>query len=252
MAKQKGIVKFKGTMGDYTFYKTQDGYMVREKGGIDKKRIETDPAFQRTRENGMEFGTAGKGGQLIRKAERLLLRQASDNRLTSRLVKQLMAIVKSDQLNDRGKRTVQDGDMSLLTGFDFNLKGKLNTVFFNGYTPTFDRATGTLDVAIDAFVPIETIDAPRGTTHIQLAAGICALDFAGVTFEEDHELSAILPWDQQLQAAINLTSSVTAGTILPVIQVIGVSFFQEVNGEMYSLRNGSFNALAIVGVDQLP
>jgi hypothetical protein len=35
MAKLKGIIKIKGTIGDITFYKTQDGYLVREKGGID-------------------------------------------------------------------------------------------------------------------------------------------------------------------------------------------------------------------------
>ncbi|MDC8000118.1 hypothetical protein POV26_03650 [Aequorivita todarodis] len=251
MAKQKGIVKLKGTIGDYTFYKTKDGYMARGKGGIEKNRIMNDPAFKRTRENGMEFGTAGKGGQLIRKAERILIRQASDYRLTSRLVQLLMKVIKSDALNERGKRTVQDGDMSLLKEFDFNEKGKLNTVFFSGYTPSFDRGTGVFDVAIDAFVPNETIDAPRGTTHIQLAAGVCALDFAGRNFEENHTFSPIIPWDQNLQAALNLSPTITGGGTLPVIQVIGVSFFQEVNGEMYSLRNGAFNALAIVGVDQV-
>lgn len=251
MAKQKGILKLKGTMGDITFYKSGDGYLAREKGGIEKNRILTDPAFKRTRENGMEFGTAGKGGQLIRKAERMLIRQARDRRLTSRLLQLLMSVIKTDQLNDRGRRTVQDGDMSLLEGFDFNLKGKLNTVFFNGYTPSFDRATGTLEVVIPEFVPIETIDAPRGTTHLQIATGVCALDFPGRKFEEDRALSPIIPWDQQQQTALTLSSSITAGSLLPVIQVLGVSFFQEVNGEMYSLRNGSFNALAIVGVDQL-
>jgi len=251
MAKQKGILKLKGTMGDITFYKTQDGYMAREKGGLDKNRIMTDPAFKRTRENGMEFGTAGKGGQLIRKAERLLIRQASDNRLVSRLVQQLMTVIKSDSLNERGQRSIQDGDMGLLEGFDFNQKGKLNTVFFNGYLPSFDRATGAFDVAIAAFAPDETIDAPRGTTHIQLVAGVCALDFPGRTFEEDHTLSPIIPWDNQPQPALNLIATIGGGGTLPVIQVIGVSFFQEVNGEMYPLRNGSFNALAIVGVDQV-
>ena len=55
MARQKGIIKLKGTIGDITFYKTQDGHLAREKGGIDASRIASDPAFQRTRENGSEF-----------------------------------------------------------------------------------------------------------------------------------------------------------------------------------------------------
>ena len=46
MARQKGIIKLKGTIGDITFYKTQDGHLAREKGGIDASRIASDPAFQ--------------------------------------------------------------------------------------------------------------------------------------------------------------------------------------------------------------
>jgi len=64
MARQKGIIKLKGTIGDITFYKTsQDGHLALEKGGIEKSRIESDPAFQRTRENGAEFGRAGKAAK---------------------------------------------------------------------------------------------------------------------------------------------------------------------------------------------
>ena len=37
MARQKGIIKLKGKIGDLSFYKTKDGYLAREKGGIDKK-----------------------------------------------------------------------------------------------------------------------------------------------------------------------------------------------------------------------
>ena len=66
MAKQKGIIKLEGTIGDITFYKSQDGYLAREKGGIDANRIASDPAFQRTRENGSEFGAAGKAGKMLK------------------------------------------------------------------------------------------------------------------------------------------------------------------------------------------
>jgi hypothetical protein len=34
MAKQMGIIKLQGTIGDINFYKSQDGYMAREKGGV--------------------------------------------------------------------------------------------------------------------------------------------------------------------------------------------------------------------------
>ncbi len=62
MAKQIGIIKLKGKIGDLSYYKTKDGHLAREKGGVDAERIKNDPAFERTRENGAEFGSAAKSG----------------------------------------------------------------------------------------------------------------------------------------------------------------------------------------------
>src|SRR5690606_20025802 len=146
-------------------------------------------------------------------------------RVTGRLVQQLMRIIKSDGINERGLRTVQDGDMDQLKGFEFNQKGKLTTVFFTGFTPIFDRASGAYDVDIAEFVPNEAIDAPRGTTHVQLSAGVSSLDFPARSFEEGHILSPIIPYDNQTQAAFTLSATVGAASILPVIGVVGVSFF---------------------------
>ncbi|MFT5252316.1 MAG: hypothetical protein ACI87N_001323 [Flavobacteriales bacterium] len=65
MARQKGIIKLKDTIGDITFYKTKDGHLAREKGGVDASRIASDPAFQRTRENGAEFERTLKAGKVL-------------------------------------------------------------------------------------------------------------------------------------------------------------------------------------------
>lgn len=70
MAQQKGIIPLKGTIGNITFYKSKDGFLAREKGSLDATRIANDPAFQRTRENGAEFGRAGKAGKVLRTAFR--------------------------------------------------------------------------------------------------------------------------------------------------------------------------------------
>lgn len=251
MARQTGIIRLKGTLGGITFYKTTDGHLVREKGGVDKNRIASDPAFQRTRENGAEFGRAGEGGKLVRLATRLLLQNAKDKRVTSRLTQTMVRVVKTDSTNERGSRTISDGDLSLINGFEFNLKGKLGTVFFAPYTPTLDRVAGTLDVEIPVFTPNASIDAPTGTTHFKIVSGLAELDFANNTFVFDQQETAILPWNAQDTALINLFSTVTANSTLPLVQILGVNFFQEVNGEMYPLKNGSYNALSVIGVDQL-
>ncbi|WP_452231892.1 hypothetical protein [Lacinutrix sp. MEBiC02595] len=39
MARQTGIIKLKGTIGDISFYKSADGHLARYKGGVDKNFI---------------------------------------------------------------------------------------------------------------------------------------------------------------------------------------------------------------------
>ena len=81
MARQSGLLKIKGTIGGMTFYKSQDGDLVREKGGVSGDRIANDPAFVRTRENGEEFGAAGKAGKLLRDGLRPMMLNAADGTL---------------------------------------------------------------------------------------------------------------------------------------------------------------------------
>lgn len=109
MAKQKGIIKLAGTVGGITFYKSQDGYLAREKGDVDGERIASDPNFQRTRENGAEFGSAAEAGKILRNTFRTLMMNTADNRVTSRLT-QIMTLIKNyDTDSVRGERSVAQG-----------------------------------------------------------------------------------------------------------------------------------------------
>jgi len=160
MAKQKGIIKLDGTIGGITFYKsTQDGYLAREKGGVSAEKIANDPAFQRTRENGEEFGRAGKAGKLLRNAIRAMLQNASDSRMVGRLTQKMVEVIQEDATNPRGQRNVIDGEAELLEGFEFNISGKLGTTLYAPFTGTIDRVAGTLTASIPSFVPINMLAA---------------------------------------------------------------------------------------------
>ncbi len=249
MARQVGIIKLEGGIGDISFYKTKDGHLARTKGGVDGKRIANDPAFQRTRENGSEFGRAAKGSKLLRTALRLLLQNASDSRVSNRLTKEVLAVVKTDATNDRGLRVVSQGDMALLDKFEFNIGGKLSSLLFAPYDPSIDRTSGAIVMSLPDFIPVNSIVAPNGTTHFKIIVGGAEVDFDTDSFVYDSDASAILPWNAATVAALVLTAGLTANSTNPIFQVIGVEFYQEVNGQMYSLKNGAYNALAIVGVD---
>ena len=249
MARQKGIIKLKGTIGDITFYKTQDGHLAREKGGIDASRIKNDPAFQRTRENGSEFGRAGKAGKVLRTALRALLLNSADSRMVSRLTQAMVKVIQADMISERGLRNVIDGEAELLVGFEFNVRGKLGTSLFAPFVATIDRVAGEITVTLDPFVPANMIAAPSGTTHFKIISAGAEIDFEAETFIETHSESAILPWDATATAPINQVNAVTPASTKPLFLALGVEFYQEVNGQMYPLKNGAFNPLSVVKVD---
>ena len=248
MAKQKGIIKLEGTIGDITFYKSQDGYLAREKGGIDANRIASDPAFQRTRENGSEFGAAGKAGKMLRVALRALLQNTADNRMVSRLTQEMVKVVQADAINARGERNVIDGEAELLEGFEFNKNGKLGTALYAPFAAVINRVTGLLNVDIPSYVPVNMISAPGGTTHYQIISAGAEIDFENESFVIDNNNSAILPWDSVATTALNLSNAVTANSTHPLFMALGIEFYQEINGVKYTLKNGAFNALALVKV----
>ncbi|MEO8235729.1 MAG: hypothetical protein ABI549_09975 [Flavobacterium sp.] len=249
MARQKGIIKLKGTIGDITFYKTQDGHLAREKGGIDASRIKNDPAFQRTRENGSEFGRAGKAGKILRTALRPLLINSADGRMVSRLTQAMVKVIQADLISDRGLRNVIDGEAELLFGFEFNIRGKLGTSLFAPFVGTIDRVTGEITVDLASFIPSNMIAAPSGTTHFKVISGGAEVDFEAETFVVATSETAILPWDTTPTALISQVNAVTPASTKPLFLALGVEFYQQINGTMYPLKNGAFNPLSIAKVD---
>lgn len=93
MVKQNGFLKVEGTLGDISFYKSKDRFLIRTKEGVSKERIMSEPVFKRTRENGTEFGMIATASKLLRDNNAVLIRKAYDGRLNVRLM-QLLSKVK--------------------------------------------------------------------------------------------------------------------------------------------------------------
>jgi hypothetical protein len=251
MARQKGLIKLTGQMGGVSFYQTaQDGFLARTKGGVDGDRIKNDAAFERTRENGAEFGRAGTAGKLLRTAFRALTINTSDSRMASRLTAEMMKVLKADATNVRGQRNVIDGEAELLRGFEFNENAKLNRTFFAPYTAVIDRTAGDMTVDIPAFIAGNMIAAPQGATHVRLVAAGASIDFQNEDYSTGNAASQELPlgnFGPQPALSLQIPLGETDGR--PLFLAFGVEFYQVVNGIMYTLKNGAYNALTLVAVD---
>lgn len=248
MAKSSGIIKIEGTVEDLTFYKKDGKNFVRKKGGIPKERIENDPNFVRTRENNSEFAHSGNSGKILRLAIGSSVFKAKDSKLSSRLLQVMSKIKNLDTASARGQRKVSIGlgtpeGKQLLKGFDFNVNAPLKSVFF----APFDLNTTTGVITVTDFIPIEQLHYPPGATHISLQSVVVALDFETQVSEVAYSNLINLPINMTVSSPVVTPTSVPMGTGVQLFLFM-VSFYQEVNGAQYSLKNEEYNVLNILEV----
>lgn len=249
MGKLTGIIKFEGTFDGLTFYKSQDGYLVKAKSGVSKNRIMNDPAFVRTRENLSEFSLNARSGKALRQSISPLLHRAKDSKLSSRMLKLMNTIKNYDATSVRGERSVGLGLGSmegklLLKGFDFNGHAPLSSVLHALYT--LDIVTGVL--TIPDLRPQEQLGIPEGATHVSFGSACVDLDFETGIFDSRYSSPTILLLDNTISTVILTPQAIPSGTGTRFFLLL-IEFFQEVNGIHYSLRNGMFNVLNVVEVD---
>lgn len=248
MGKLTGIIKFEGTFDGLTFYKSQDGYLVKTKSGVSKNRIMNDPAFVRTRENLSEFSLNARSGKALRQSISPLLHRAKDSKLSSRMQKLMNTIKNYDATSVRGERSVGLGLGStegklLLKGFDFNGHAPLSSVLHALYT--LDTVTGVL--TIPDLSPREQLGIPEGATHVSFGSALVDLDFETGIFDSLYSSPTILQVDNTITTIILTPQAAPSGTGTRLFLLL-IEFFQEVNGVHYSLRNGMFNVLNVVEV----
>ncbi len=248
MAKLKSVINIEGTLNNLTFYKTQDGNLVKTKSGVSGNRIANDPAFARTRENGSEFGSAAKSGKLLRSALRNVMANASDNRVTSRLTQLMHEILLLDTTSERGSRNVATAianaaAKAMLDNFNFNIHAALGTILSKPFT--VDIATGI--ITINNFVPKKDLAFPVGATDVAFTSAWSKVNFAGEIYDTVLSNTTSLPINNSSGTVTLTPTSIPkgVGTNIFAMQIV---FSQTVNAQTYPLSNGAFNCLCIVNV----
>ena len=250
MPKLTGLFKFTGTMGDVTAYKQNGETIVRTKGGVEKSRIDNDPAFQRTRENNSEFGNAAKDAKKLRGSLSAQIGKVKDRLMTSRFTKLIRSLVNEDTSSPRGQRRLPAAAIPQLEGFNFNDRARMDDVLRVQLPVSVDTTADEATVSIPAFNPLVDMAAPQGATHFKItaAAGIFDLDPGDNVTANVSASTAELPVGTQVTAqTLTLANTNTIVNFSDAYMVtLLVEFFQEVNGVFYPLNNGSYNPMKVI------
>jgi hypothetical protein len=160
----------------------------------------------------------------------------------------MLRVIQTDTVNGRGKRRIIDGDVTLLTGFDFNINAVLSATLSAPYSSSINRVTGELSISIAPFVPDRLLKVPEGATHYRITSAGAGVDFEQKKHIGEVQHTAVLPWNEVATTTMVLNHSVTPGSSLPLFLALGVEFYQEMNGGFYPLKNAAFNCLSLVSI----
>ena len=266
MAKQKGFIKLKGSLGGLTFYETRGKDIVRTTGGVDKSRIENDPNFKRTRENMSEFGASATVGKALRQGFGSIIKNIKDSSVTGRLTG-VMKRLNSLGTGTRGQRVFDIlTNKIILEGFEFNKKVPFSSVFYPEFSaPTLDTNRSIATWVVPDFNSSNYLRAPEGATHFKLILVSTVLsNYEYVPGLKKYE--PVLPLDNEVNginysAAISIGGNVGTDTtltvdlgftsVLPntvgVIMATGILFYQQINTELYELSSSNAMRISAVG-----
>ncbi|MEJ1242409.1 hypothetical protein WBG78_29940 [Chryseolinea sp. T2] len=248
MAQQVGLIQFKGRIGNLSFFKTKDGYSVREASGVDGNKIKNDPSYARTRENNAEFDHASKASKVFRAAFARDIKTTGDRSLSGRLSSLIHKLLRQDPVNIRGSRKVLPVATAALEGFEFNGAMSLKDAHNLSFTPVVDRSTGSLSVEVQTFSPKTLIVPPGGATHFVLRSTAAEVDFETQKYVAVSAESAPIGVDQAQTDAITLQHTIPGAT-KPLLLAFGINFVQIVNGIQYALKSGLHSVMQVVKVD---
>jgi hypothetical protein len=243
MARQKGIIKIEGSLGDLSFYSSVFGDIVRRKGGASKEKIRKSPAFKNLRKHHAEFRDCAAAGKLLRQGWLPYTRQAADHTLVWRVTQVMNRVKDMDTVASWGSRSVTRGlesaeGRNLLKGFELNSKAPLKE--------TLKTKVLTKDGAfyIHNLAPKQQIVFPKGATGVRITGIVSAVDFK----TKKHDLHAQEIVVERGAKKQDLVLSPPGGTIKGFIfYLLQLRFVQEVNGTFYDLKEG--NSLAIVNIE---
>ncbi|NOZ35080.1 MAG: hypothetical protein GXO80_07270 [Chlorobi bacterium] len=259
MARQKGPIKYIGTLGDIRHFKIKntDGYFAGMVGGPTAEQIKSDPAFARTRENMSEFGGSAITAKAVRVAFSEIVKSIADSRLTGRLTAIMKRINKEDTNGIRGQRSILVTQFSEnLKGVEFNKKTTFGSIMNTPFTITTNVDRNNSDLLIPAFNPKNSINAPIGATHFRIVNAIGTLsDYEFKTDTRKYEpindalnmehhvaYSPYLDLKSNIGTDTTITATLAGSPVIPaelvVLNVIGIEFYQEVNSEYYLFASG--------------
>ncbi|AXY78091.1 hypothetical protein D3H65_30670 [Paraflavitalea soli] len=214
------------------------------------KTTEVRSLSPRAKESAAEFKLAATGSGVLLAAFGSLLLNHKEQSRAGRLNARMLKVIQGDKVNGRGERRIQDGDISMLEGFDFFDKCHFYRVFRSHLSHVVSNKADCWTVDIPAFTAQERISYDGSYTHIGFTAAVAAVDFDRERFTLETVHSEFLPISEPVGTRLRVGLVPTRK--LPLIMALGFAFYQVVNGRAYRMGGQAGEALHILATMNTP
>ncbi|OAD92639.1 hypothetical protein A7A78_01650 [Aequorivita soesokkakensis] len=248
MAKQVGVIRLKGTIGDVTYYRSKNGGDLARAagGGYTSESVKNSPSMVRTRENASEFGHCSSVKKHFRLSLAPFLCVRKDGTLHKRMMTLFTELKKMDPVSERGQRNVGQGLTTVrgknLLG-NFNFTPACNVAEVLGATLHYDFVNRILEVTN---FDIHAVSFPSGATHMALTLGLLHFDFDTLKYQ----LKTSVPFyfdknysGDSFQLGVDLPD--VSGTSLAVL---GMKFYDKVGETFYLFKSANAVGIGNLGV----
>jgi hypothetical protein len=249
MARQTGVIRLKGTLGEVNFYSTSSGgHLARTAGGgFNSKDIKTKPSMVRVRENASEFGQCSKVKRAFKLSLAPFICIRKDGSLHGRMMALFTKIKSLDRVNARGSRTVGNGlesalGLHLLSDFKFTPACSVTNIL--GASIHYDFIGRSCKITnFDA----KSVHFPAGATHLALTLGLLHFDFNALSYSL--KTGTPLYIDRTTDAnTLELTVSEPENGGIQ-IAVLGLKFYQAIDGTYYLFNSANAVGVEVLGVE---
>jgi hypothetical protein len=196
-----------------------------------------------------EFSAAGTGTRIIRSAFIKLLKNSGAQYHAARLTAKMVKVVQSDPIHRWGERTVANGDLTLLEGFDFSKKQLAQTLPIT-INADINRETGVCVVHLPQFIPQEEIMMTGSHTHVMFVAAAAEVNFERESFTTKIVKSDCL--DMKKPVSITLQTTLPKASKQPILLAFGLQVYYVINGHAHGMGNREVSSLCIVKVENAP
>jgi hypothetical protein len=183
MARQTGLLRFSGKLGNTVGYERGGRVFTRTAG-------ETYELTEESKKSAIEFGRGSSASALVRQAFSAVLLEPFKKDPQNRLAERFREVIRRGHSGNKGNRTVFDGDVGLLRGFEFNCHAGFHKLV--SFQPKAEITANSVELIIPEFTWQRDVYAPEKANSVVLGAICGAFDFKAKQYETTQTAKLII------------------------------------------------------------